>query len=50
MIEMREFIESIQNNTPAPITSLDGLVHIVMGLAAKDVLPRKLSYTIERGG
>ena len=35
MIEMREFIESVQNNTPPPITGLDGRVPIVMGLAAK---------------
>ncbi len=35
IIEMREFIECVQNNTPPPISGMDGRIPIVMGLAAK---------------
>lgn len=35
MIEMQEFIECIQNNTPPPVSGLDGRIPVVMGLAAK---------------
>lgn len=35
VIEMREFIECVQNNTPPPISGMDGRIPIVMGLAAK---------------
>ncbi|MCH7663972.1 MAG: inositol 2-dehydrogenase [Chloroflexi bacterium] len=35
IIEMREFIECLQNNTPPPVSGMDGRVPIVMGLAAK---------------
>jgi myo-inositol 2-dehydrogenase/D-chiro-inositol 1-dehydrogenase len=32
--EMRAFIESIQNDTPSPVSGLDGRIPVVMGLAA----------------
>ncbi len=35
MLEMREFIECLQNNTPPPVSGMDGRIPIVMGLAAK---------------
>ena len=34
-IEMQEFIDSIHNNTPSPISGMDGRTPIVMALAAK---------------
>lgn len=45
--EMREFAESIQNDTTPPVTGIDGRIPVVMGLAAwksyKENRPVKLS-------
>jgi myo-inositol 2-dehydrogenase/D-chiro-inositol 1-dehydrogenase len=32
--EMKAFIEAIQQDTPTPVTGLDGRIPVVMGLAA----------------
>lgn len=33
--EMKEFVQSIQENTPPPVTGIDGRIPVVMGMAAK---------------
>ncbi len=33
--EMQEFVESVQNDTPPPVSGLDGRMPVVIGLAAK---------------
>ena len=33
--EMREFVQSIQEDTPPPVTGIDGRIPVVMGMAAK---------------
>jgi myo-inositol 2-dehydrogenase / D-chiro-inositol 1-dehydrogenase len=33
--EMKEFVQSIQENTPTPVTGIDGRIPVVMGMAAK---------------
>lgn len=33
--EMREFVQSIQENTPPPVTGIDGRIPVIMGMAAK---------------
>jgi myo-inositol 2-dehydrogenase/D-chiro-inositol 1-dehydrogenase len=33
--EMKEFVESIRENTPPPVTGIDGRIPVVMGMAAK---------------
>jgi myo-inositol 2-dehydrogenase/D-chiro-inositol 1-dehydrogenase len=45
--EIREFIEAVRDDTPTPVTGLDGRVPVVMGLAAwksyRENRPVKLS-------
>lgn len=33
--EMKEFVQSIRENTPPPVTGIDGRIPVVMGMAAK---------------
>jgi myo-inositol 2-dehydrogenase/D-chiro-inositol 1-dehydrogenase len=47
IIEMREFVECIENNTAPPVTGIDGRIPVLMGMAAwksyKENRPVKLS-------
>lgn len=35
VVEMKEFVQSIRENTPPPVTGIDGRIPVVMGMAAQ---------------
>ncbi len=45
--EMQEFVEAVRNDTPVPVTGIDGKIPVLMGLAAKKSLKEKRPVKLE---